>query len=132
MNSVRIVNVFLYFGHFLFGKINQLNSFFLNYLVGMYINIIHLRTKVGIFKQKATFLYLCLMQATIKKCPRCGKIFSCEGTKDCWCEQLQLDKKLLEFLRQNYSDCLCLECLESLQKTALQKRGTNYSRYPTV
>lgn len=52
------------------------------------------------------------MKGTLKKCPSCGKFFTCQGKEDCWCESYQIPKK--EFLRLNekYTDCLCPDCLK--------------------
>ncbi|NJK84821.1 MAG: cysteine-rich CWC family protein [Bacteroidales bacterium] len=46
-----------------------------------------------------------------KTCPSCGKAFSCPGEDDCWCEKVQLHKKDMLFIMENYNDCLCPECL---------------------
>ncbi len=47
-----------------------------------------------------------------KTCPRCGAKFKCLGDGDCWCESYPILQK--DFLRitQEYSDCLCPECLK--------------------
>lgn len=49
----------------------------------------------------------------LKKCPKCGNFFTCDGDNDCWCEKVQIHQK--DFLRisQEYNDCLCPECLKS-------------------
>ncbi len=48
----------------------------------------------------------------MKKCESCGKEFACgmQDGKPCWCAELPaLDK-----LPENFSDCLCPECLKTL------------------
>jgi hypothetical protein len=47
-----------------------------------------------------------------KTCPKCGATFLCQGEDDCWCENYQILQK--DFLRitQEFSDCLCPECLK--------------------
>lgn len=55
------------------------------------------------------------MKGKLKKCPKCGKFFTCQGKDDCWCESYQIPKK--EFIRLNneYTDCLCQECLKGYE-----------------
>lgn len=51
------------------------------------------------------------MNGKLKKCPECGKLFTCQGEDDCWCESLQIHKKEMLVLNQKYNDCICQECL---------------------
>ncbi|MCG8701165.1 MAG: cysteine-rich CWC family protein [Bacteroidales bacterium] len=51
------------------------------------------------------------MKGKLKKCPSCGKFFSCQGEDDCWCEKVQLHKKNFLLLNERYSDCICPDCL---------------------
>lgn len=52
---------------------------------------------------------------TMKKtCPRCGKEFECVHSIDCWCVKVKLTDATKAYLKENYSDCLCKECLEKL------------------
>jgi len=53
---------------------------------------------------------------TLKKCPRCGKEFACYGDNDCWCESVRLHRKEITQILQNYTDCLCPECLKEYEK----------------
>ncbi|MCX7997715.1 MAG: cysteine-rich CWC family protein [Leptospiraceae bacterium] len=48
-----------------------------------------------------------------KKCSRCGIIFECKvgDVANCQCN-LPLQKETIDFLRQNYNDCLCANCLK--------------------
>jgi hypothetical protein len=48
-------------------------------------------------------------------CPRCREGFHCDEAEGCWCEKLALDRATLKFLRTNYLDCLCENCLISFQ-----------------
>jgi hypothetical protein len=48
-------------------------------------------------------------------CPRCGARFHC-GVNDsvpCACTTVQLDAPTLAALRERYSGCLCLTCLQA-------------------
>lgn len=53
------------------------------------------------------------MEGILKRCPSCGKFFTCQGKEDCWCENYHIPRK--EFLRLNeeYSDCICPDCLKN-------------------
>lgn len=50
------------------------------------------------------------------RCPRCGGSFSCgaAGPAPCPCGGLQLSATLQLRLRQQFSGCLCLPCLQAL------------------
>jgi len=50
------------------------------------------------------------------RCARCGAAFHC-GMNDaapCPCSSVTLDAALQQRLRERYSGCLCLPCLQSL------------------
>lgn len=49
-----------------------------------------------------------------KICPRCGKEFECVHSIDCWCVTIHLSDRAKANLKENYSDCLCKDCLEEL------------------
>ena len=51
-----------------------------------------------------------------KICPRCGKEFECVHSKDCWCITVHLSDKTKAFLKDNYTDCLCKDCLTEINK----------------
>ena len=46
-----------------------------------------------------------------KKCPSCGKVFTCSGESDCWCESVQIHKREFLILNEKYTDCICKDCL---------------------
>ncbi|HLL10149.1 MAG TPA: cysteine-rich CWC family protein [Rubrivivax sp.] len=50
------------------------------------------------------------------RCPRCGGGFSCgvAGSQPCPCTSVRLSLALQSRLRQQFSGCLCLACLQSL------------------
>ncbi len=54
------------------------------------------------------------------RCPRCGGQFHCGAHDDtpCACSTSTLAPELLSELRQRYSGCLCLRCLQALAATA--------------
>jgi hypothetical protein len=52
------------------------------------------------------------MRGVLKKCPSCGKFFTCQGDDDCWCESYQIHKKDFLKLQEEYSDCICPDCLK--------------------
>ncbi len=49
-----------------------------------------------------------------KTCPRCGKTFECVHSVDCWCVKVKLADATKAYLKANYSDCLCKDCLEEI------------------
>jgi len=57
-----------------------------------------------------------MKSGTEKKCPKCGKSFTCFGERDCWCEKVRIHKKEMMEILQKYSDCLCPECLKEYEE----------------
>ena len=51
-----------------------------------------------------------------KRCSKCGTAFDCGGLFGCWCRDVKLDEKTLADLRGSYADCLCPNCLKTLEK----------------
>lgn len=54
-----------------------------------------------------------------KRCPRCGALFDCLHNEDirlCHCASVELDAKMRKFLKENYSDCLCHNCLVTVKQ----------------
>lgn len=51
------------------------------------------------------------MKGTLKKCPSCGKFFTCLGEDDCWCEAYQIHKSDYLQITETYDDCICQDCL---------------------
>jgi hypothetical protein len=56
--------------------------------------------------------------AASSTCPRCGGGFHCgaNDTAPCACSTLQLSPATLAALRERYSLCLCLSCLQAISK----------------
>lgn len=60
-----------------------------------------------------------LHQITVmSKCAKCQKEFKCCANTDekCWCNELNIAQKELEYLSQTYAACLCPECLSLFEK----------------
>jgi hypothetical protein len=56
-------------------------------------------------------MYMVDKEKSIKKCPKCGVLFSCEGD-DCWCHDYQILNKNIQLIRSTWNDCLCPSCLK--------------------
>lgn len=54
-----------------------------------------------------------------KDCPRCGTSFGCshENKSECRCASAKLDERQIEYVRQNYSVCLCSSCQEDVKSS---------------
>jgi len=45
-------------------------------------------------------------------CPSCGRPFACElSLGGCWCSDMKLTDATRARLREEFSDCVCRECL---------------------
>ena len=53
-----------------------------------------------------------------KRCPRCSNTFECKvGTiAQCQCNAINLSMEETAFIQAKYEDCLCINCLNELQK----------------
>lgn len=49
----------------------------------------------------------------LKTCPKCKQIFDCQHDNiiNCYCASVVLMPEQRQFIQQNYSDCLCRDCL---------------------
>ncbi|TGM10161.1 hypothetical protein EHQ76_00475 [Leptospira barantonii] len=53
-----------------------------------------------------------------KPCQRCGKAFSCGASAHaCDCFSVNLSSEVRRQLKENYNDCLCVSCLEELNRS---------------
>lgn len=50
-----------------------------------------------------------------KLCARCLKTFRCSVTSSCWCDAVQVSRENLLRIRRCYMDCLCRQCLETIE-----------------
>lgn len=52
----------------------------------------------------------------VKICESCGEEFSCgANVGKCWCFAVEVEKKTLAKLLENYKSCLCEDCLRKRQ-----------------
>ena len=53
-----------------------------------------------------------------KICPRCGRPFVCKANRvmHCDCMSLSLSEEVVDYIATHYDDCLCLGCLQELQR----------------
>ena len=57
-----------------------------------------------------------LDNSKLKKCPECGKFFTCAIDGDCWCHDYQVSRKNMMLLMKKYDDCICPECLKKYEE----------------
>lgn len=51
-----------------------------------------------------------------KKCPRCNSTFECQHSSNCWCSKYTIPDNVKVYLKANYNDCLCENCLNAIIK----------------
>jgi len=59
---------------------------------------------------------------TFKECPRCGLLFDCYCQSEaykCWCASFTLAPELTEYLKNNYTNCLCPKCIQEFLENGL-------------
>jgi len=50
-----------------------------------------------------------------KNCSNCGAVFSCnDNGNSCWCNNHNLTAEQLNYLRNNYDNCLCETCIKNI------------------
>jgi hypothetical protein len=52
-----------------------------------------------------------------KRCPRCNTAFECKvgSVNLCQCSTVKLSDAERSYLRENFSDCLCADCMRQLR-----------------
>ena len=52
-----------------------------------------------------------------KNCPRCRQAFACNASNIslCQCSSIHLSKEQSQYISQQYTSCLCINCLQPLQ-----------------
>lgn len=52
-----------------------------------------------------------------KKCSRCARDFECKvgNIAECQCSLVQFSYEERVFIEEKYTDCLCIQCLQTLQ-----------------
>ena len=55
-----------------------------------------------------------------KTCPRCEKNFECKcgSINLCQCSAVTLTEELSQQLKNDYADCLCIQCLREIKSTS--------------
>ncbi len=53
-----------------------------------------------------------------KMCPKCHAAFECkvDDIKNCFCSSIQGSPKVYQFIKEQYTSCLCEKCLKDLCK----------------
>lgn len=53
-----------------------------------------------------------------KTCQRCGKSFICKynDITNCQCASAKLNENQRLFIKQHYTDCLCINCLKEIKQ----------------
>lgn len=46
-----------------------------------------------------------------KTCEKCGEVFDCAHSADCWCFEFKISENLSKYFAKNFRDCLCKSCL---------------------
>src|SRR5665213_962823 len=59
-----------------------------------------------------------------KYCPRCKKAFTCnkQNIAGCACAKIALHNETKEFLAKTFYDCLCNECLQTLDELVAREK----------
>jgi hypothetical protein len=55
-----------------------------------------------------------------KICPKCRTEFECKHSSNCWCIDVKITEELTNYLRKNYNDCLCRNCLNNYILTSMK------------
>lgn len=60
-----------------------------------------------------------------RTCPRCSSEFICRANRiqRCDCLNVPLSTFALEYIRERFVDCLCVSCLEELERTLGRTTG---------
>ena len=53
-----------------------------------------------------------------KKCPKCGAPFICRHNDivRCQCAEVKLTEAAQAYIKANYNDCLCVNCLRAINQ----------------
>ena len=61
------------------------------------------------------------MSEKIKKCPKCGKEFTCSHDENCWCTRYEISPENGQIMRQQFDDCLCEDCMKEYGRLKEEK-----------
>jgi hypothetical protein len=66
----------------------------------------------------------------MKTCPRCGSSFECKANRveRCGCLGVALTAEALEYLGDRYRDCLCVACLEQINRLYSEQGASDVER----
>ncbi len=79
--------------------------------VGIQSVKIHLRKENPLPGELVASASIEIEDSFVSACPRCGKPFICYNDDNCWCKDVQIHPKTQQTISQQYSGCLCGECL---------------------
>lgn len=51
-----------------------------------------------------------------KKCPKCGRFFTCTMSINCWCMVTDVPQIVKDHMAKHYQDCLCADCISELKE----------------
>ena len=52
-----------------------------------------------------------------KTCPKCNKKFECQHSANCWCSKYSIPDNVSVYLKDNFTGCLCEDCLKQVIET---------------
>ncbi len=66
-----------------------------------------------------------MIEAETKTCGICGIEFSClhKHIVECSCSRIVLSEEAIKYLKTNYSDCLCPQCLTLIGNNFNEGKG---------
>ena len=58
-----------------------------------------------------------------KICPRCKNAFECreDNITKCTCSKIDIPNDVYEYIKEKYSDCLCIKCLKEIK---MERQGS--------
>jgi len=72
---------------------------------------VKIQKKNPILGGKVDRAYVESTDSFVSKCGRCGRGMICYNDETCWCQDLRIHPKTQESLREQFSGCLCKNCL---------------------
>lgn len=60
-----------------------------------------------------------------KKCARCSSVFTCrvDNIQLCSCSKVALHPGVKDYIKTNYGDCLCPQCLQTVNNDFIKKES---------
>ena len=62
-----------------------------------------------------------------KACEACGKAFNCMGY-GCWCAQVGITERQMDWIAARFQDCLCPDCLQHIHDGTLRPDPDEFHR----